>query len=358
MIPGCEVTALCTAHRETADAAAKSANIQKSYWDHRHMARDPEIDIVVVGTKPALRHEMVMTALENQKHVYCCLPFAMNSVEARGMRDAQVSRGLIGVVDAQFRWVPALRYMKDLIWEGWLGPLYQATIEVQLPLFGHDGLIYPGSVHSGLSYPWLGDARNGASAWRNFGSHSMLALTWLFGEIDEIVGDVQTALKEWVLPTGERIRPDTADSGMALLRFKNGGRANINVGWCKADSLIYRFECWDEKGRFLVEDRSFGDAPTSTLFYGDVRPRKFTQLSGGLMDIPAKYFAVPGTSISKDNCPPLMNPMTAMFWNMADAIRRGVEGSPSFQEAAHVHEAVEAMTASNDSRSLTKGGAA
>jgi len=360
MLPGCEVTAVCTAHEDTARAAAASANIAKPYWDFRRMADDPELDIIVVGTPPATRYDIVMAALQGGKNVYNCIPFAVNSERARAMRDAQVSRGLVGVVDAQFRWIPAVRYMKDLIAQGWLGELMQATIDVQLPLFGHDGFLYPSSAHSGVlkPYHWLADAQSGASAWRNFGSHAILNLIWLFGEIDEIVGDVRTVLKEWTLPTGHVLHPDTPDTAMALARFRNGAFVNINTGWCKADPMTYRLEAWGTKGRFLIEGRSFGDAPDTTLYYGDTQPRDYMALSGAGLDIPAQYFEVPGTPLSKTVCPPFVVPMTAMFSDMATAIREGREGSPSFSEATHAHEAVEAMLLSTKTRRWTRVGEA
>lgn len=356
MLPGCEVLAICTAHEETARAAAAQANIARPYWDYRQMAQDPDLDIIVVGTPPKTRYDIVMAALEGGKSVYNCIPFATSTQKARDMRDAQVSRGLVGVVDAQFRWIPAVRYMKDLIAQGWLGDMSQATIEVQLPLFGFDDYLYPSSAMPDVLKPyyWLADSKSGASAWRNFGSHAMLNLIDLFGEVDEIVGDTRTVLKEWHLPNGDVLTPDTPDTAMALVKFRNGGFANINTGWCKADPMTYRLEVWGTKGRFLVEDATFGDAPGSTLYYGDTRKREFTQLSGQQLEIPAHYYEVPGTPLQKEGCPPFIMPMAAIFQDMATAVREGREGSPSFTEAAHVHAAVEAMIESTQTRCWTK----
>lgn len=347
-IPGCEVTALCTTRPETAEPAAKAAGIAKAYWDIDAMTSDPDLDVIVVGTPPVSRFDIVMSALNAGKHVYNCLPFATTSARATTMRDAQRAAGLVGVVDAQFRWLPAIRYMKDLIGQGALGDMIQATVEIQMPLARHDGFHYPVAAHSGAMEPyhWLADSRMGGSAWRNFGSHALLNLTWLFGDIADIVGDTRTVLKEWTLPTGHRLQPDTADAAMALVRFKEGGFANINTGWCKPDSQTYRLEVWGTHGRFLATDNAFGDAPTTTLYYGDARPRTRGTLSGGLLDIPESYFEIPGVGLSKADCPPFVMPMTAMFSDMAAAIREGREGSPSFSEAAHAHQAVEALEVS------------
>ena len=107
LLPGIEVAAVCTAHQETAEAAAKAFNVPKAYWNFEEMVADPGLDIIDVGTRPSFRHAMVMAALRNGKHVYDALPFAMGVAAADEMHQAQRARGVVGVVDAQFRWVPA-----------------------------------------------------------------------------------------------------------------------------------------------------------------------------------------------------------------------------------------------------------
>ena len=355
MLPGCEVIAVCTAHQETADAAAATCGIPRAYGDYRRMVDDPDIDVFVVGTQPKTRQSIVMAALEGGKHVYNCLPFALSAAAARELRDAQVSRGLVGVVDAQFRWVPALRYMKDLIAEGWLGDVFQATVELQTPLVADGAALFPSSADPGLMNPylWLAKADSGASAWRNFGSHALLNLTWLFGDIDEVVGDAKVALSEWRLSSGDVVKPENPDIAMALVKFKNGVFANVNTGWSKADPMTYRLEVWGSKGRFLVEDTQFCDAPRASLYYGAASRREYGRLSGGLLDIPSRYFQVPGTPLKKEGCPAFIMPMAAIFADMARAIREGGEGSPNFSEAAHVHAAVEAMVSSTQTRRWT-----
>ncbi len=55
MLPGVELAAVCTAHRETAEAAADAYGVPRAYWDFREMAADPDLDIIDVGSRPAYR---------------------------------------------------------------------------------------------------------------------------------------------------------------------------------------------------------------------------------------------------------------------------------------------------------------
>jgi hypothetical protein len=124
MLPDVEVTAICTSREQTAKAAAQAGGIEKAYWNVTEMVQDPELDIIDVGTKPALRQDMVMAALEAGKHVYNCLPFAMSRESAEAMRDVAQAKGLVGAVDAQWRWTPAIRRMKEMIDEGAIGDFF------------------------------------------------------------------------------------------------------------------------------------------------------------------------------------------------------------------------------------------
>src|SRR4051794_7829999 len=42
--PDIEVAGICTAHQETAEAAAAANHIPRAFWDYRRMSQDPDID--------------------------------------------------------------------------------------------------------------------------------------------------------------------------------------------------------------------------------------------------------------------------------------------------------------------------
>ena len=343
-VPGAEVVAICTAHQDTAERAAAENNIPRSYWRLEDMLADPEITVVNVGTRPAQRYDMVMAALAAGKHVYNCLPFATDAAKAGAMHKLQSAKGLVGAVDAQWRWTPAIRRMKELIDEGAIGEFFTATIHLQLALYDYDDLVYTLCTLSGTTKPyhWLTQSASGASAWRNFGSHTILNLMYLFGEIEEIVGTSHTFVKDLHFPDGTRIRPDTDDFGLAMLRFRNGGLANINVSWAMADAPGYFLEVCGSKGRLVARDAGFCDS-TTTLYHGGTRPGE----PGGMLDVPDRLFTVEGTNFSKQNAPLFMVPLTALLADMARVVRVGAgEASPSFAEAAHAHRAVEAAALS------------
>ena len=113
--------------------------------------------------------------------------------------------------------------MKNLIDGGVIGKPLGFNMQLFLPLARHDGFVYPHSVYPGNGiepYKWLADKSSGGSAWRNFGTHSLLLLTHLLGDVADIAGCLATGIDRWEIPDGTTLVPQTEDLGSAVLRLK------------------------------------------------------------------------------------------------------------------------------------------
>ncbi len=349
-LPDVELIAVCTAHKETAEAAANQFGVPRAYWSVDDLVADPDIDIIDVGSRPAYRYEMVMKALAAGKHVYNALPFALNVQQAKQQAALAEQENLVGVVDAQFRWVPAAQHMKKLIDDGYLGQSLGFAVQLLLPLNVHDGFVYPHSAYpeGGIApYKWLADTTSGGSGWRNFATHSTLLLTHLLGPVAAVAGVQATGVKEWRLPDGTNLTPDTHDLGCAAIKLENGAIGTLQTGWCAPDAAGLRVEVWGDRGRLLLEDATFGDGVSARLYAADGRPH-YGSPSGKTLDIPDHYYEVPGMGWSKADAPPYMVSMGWMFHDMLAAIRDQRTPSPSFDEALHAHKLVEAAIESAD----------
>ena len=342
--PGVEVAAICTAHQETAEAAAQAYDIPKAYWNHELMSADPDLDIIDVGTRPSFRFPMVMAALRNGKHVYDALPFAMNVADADAMRDLQREKGLVGVVDAQFRWFPPAQQMKAMIDAGFLGRPLGFNAQLFLPLVVENGKPYAYSAYSGATDPYyrLAEKASGGSGWRNFATHALLYLTHILGPVEEATGMLTTGVPEWTLPNGVVLKPETHDLGSATLRLKNGAVGALQTGWCVPDTEGWRIEVWGDRGRLLLTDSTFGNGLGAKLYAGDAAPTPYGERNCREVAIDARYYRVPGSATATGEPQPFVA-MDWMFSDMVRAIHEGREGSPSFAEAAATHKVVEAV---------------
>lgn len=179
-LPDVEVVGICTSRRETAEAAAQQFGVPRAFWDAEAMAAAAEIDIVDCGTRPNIRHSMVLAALRSGKHVHNGVPFAADIDQSRQLFETWQASDRVAVVDAFAQWLPAHRLAKEMFDDGFLGQLFAGTCMFNLGMFTPPNSQFP--------YNWFWQGGFGVSALRNLGSHALHLLIFLFG-----------GLKSWLL---------------------------------------------------------------------------------------------------------------------------------------------------------------
>ena len=158
-----------------------------------------------------------MAGLERGLHILCEKPLGMSAREAREMTEAAERAGVTTMTSFTYRFMPANRYLKALVDEGYIGRPYHLNLRY-----------YSGYGRSG-EYAWrfdVGESGGGVSG--DLASHWGDHARWLFGEIEAV-----TAVFSYVVPRGPR--PDGApfevgeDAAMLLLEFESGARGSIHV---------------------------------------------------------------------------------------------------------------------------------
>ena len=119
-----DLVAVCDVDGERAAEAAQAFGVPESTTDHRRMLERDDIDIIDVVTGDSGHFDLTMQALEAGKHVLVEKPVAHDFRDTLRARDLAVSKGLKTKVGFTFRYSPAVRYMKELIDEGWVGTPY------------------------------------------------------------------------------------------------------------------------------------------------------------------------------------------------------------------------------------------
>jgi predicted dehydrogenase len=364
-----EVVAMCTANRDTAEAAAKRYGLPKPYWNIDDLCADPDIDIIDVGTKPSTRQGLVIKALEAGKHVYNGIPFAADLAHARRMLELQQEKALVGVIDAMIQRVPAVVRMKEMIDEGFLGGPFMILSSFNQSLLNHPPAGWP--------YMWFGDADSGAGAPRNLGSHMLNALVYLFGEVEEVVGQNRTFLKEWNFSDGSTFKPQTVDTTTALLRCKCGAMGSIATSWVAADGPGWFVEVYGSKGRLRAQAEGFPTAGATQLFAGAASssyvplatevelPERLFQIPGTRLahatrtrnleeaaGLTAKASAVPAGVVSEG---PHDLVLGSLFRSMVEEIRNGApRAQPDFAQGFHVQQIVEAIYTSDETHAWVR----
>ena len=122
------ITAVCNSRIESARASASAFDIPHAFDDPVAMARHAEVDVVVVTVKVPEHDRLVRAALEAGKHVWCEWPLAMDKAQAESLARLARSKGVRHVIGLQSRASPVVRYVRDLVREGYIGQLRSSNL--------------------------------------------------------------------------------------------------------------------------------------------------------------------------------------------------------------------------------------
>src|SRR5437867_3206272 len=84
-VPGYELTAVCTAHEDTAAASAKEFGAGLAFSNFDDMLAHADLDLVSVVVRVPGHYELVMRALQAGKNVFCEWPLGRTVAEAEEM---------------------------------------------------------------------------------------------------------------------------------------------------------------------------------------------------------------------------------------------------------------------------------
>src|SRR5215212_4332569 len=119
-----DMKALCGRDPAAVAQAAKQLGWQGYEIDWRKLVARDDIGLIDVSTPGDSHAEIAIAAAENGKHVFCEKPLANTLDEARQMLAAVEKNKVVGMVNFNYRRVPAVQLAKDLIDSGRLGKIY------------------------------------------------------------------------------------------------------------------------------------------------------------------------------------------------------------------------------------------
>src|SRR5687767_13679530 len=117
-LPETEIYAVCTAHADTAQAAADKYGVKRAYSDVKTMGADPQVEAALVAVRVPAHYVLTKDALEAGKHVYCEWPLGANTREAEELAALAREKKLHTMVGLQRRASPAYMHMRELVEDG------------------------------------------------------------------------------------------------------------------------------------------------------------------------------------------------------------------------------------------------
>jgi predicted dehydrogenase len=229
--PHVRLLATCDAEIERARRAAECFGVERHYDDVRRVLDDPAIDAVVVATPPWVTPQLVIEALRSGKDVLAEKPMALSIEETQRVIEVEKATGHLVQVGFTYRHGPLMDALRRWIVEGCLG----SPLLVRLGVFDETWAPETDPEH----YAKLTAVLEHGPPCIHDGAHSADHLHFL-----------TASQATRVTAHGLKSRPEFPDTNYncAIIEFKNGDVAKLEIGWFYPHFPRGEFEILGPKG--------------------------------------------------------------------------------------------------------------
>lgn len=243
--------------------AARRFGYQKTYTDWRAMVEDPAVQLLDNGGPNNLHAAPSILAAQLGKHVLCEKPLARNAAEAKAMWDAVEQAGVKHMTAFNYRFVPAVRMIRDLIDQGALGRIYHwRAVYLQEWIMPHYDTPMIWRLQKDLA---------GSGALGDLGAHIIDLAHYLVGGVKSVSALTKTFIQQRDKDEGGAGMVDVDDAFAAAVEFENGAIGTLESTRFAAGRKNYNsFEINAEKGsvRFNLERMN-----EAQVFWVDEEPK-------------------------------------------------------------------------------------
>jgi len=131
-----EIIAVGARNEESAKAFAKTHGIPTSYGSYDELIRDPNVEVVYIGTIHPHHLTLAKQALDNGKHVLCEKPLCMNLKGTQELIDHAKKRKLFLMEAVWSRFFPAYIRLTEEIEKGSIGDVVQISVSFGMAVDG------------------------------------------------------------------------------------------------------------------------------------------------------------------------------------------------------------------------------
>ena len=330
-LPQTEIYAVCTAHEDTARAAAEKYKVERAYSNDKDMDANPAVEAALVAVRVPAHYVLTKNALEAGKHVYCEWPLGKNTQEAEELAALARKMKVRTMVGLQRRASPAYMRMRELVQEGYVGKV----LSVNMTHMG-DGVLTRTADRT-----WQRDFSLGANSLTITFGHAMDAVCMVVGELTEVAAVVSTQVPQWYeTDTKKYVDVNSPDNIMLTGRLEGGAVVSANLGVHPYHGTGYRFEIYGTEGTLaLVGGGDAGEEVKRKIMGGKKDDKTLQELP-----IPDRLKWVPeevrGLGAGYD--------VGQMWVKFAEAIRTNTRIEPDFDSAVRRHRMLDAIVRSSE----------
>jgi predicted dehydrogenase len=207
--------------------------------DWRDLIARKDIDVIDIASPNDTHHEIAVAAAKAGKMVMCEKPLGRNAKEAREMTDAVEKAGVPNTVWYNYRRVPAVTMIKQLIDEKKLGRIFHYRAK-----FLQDWTISSDLPQGGEGLWRLDVAVAGSGVTGDLLAHNIDTALWLNGPMVEVTAMTETFIKERKHNLTGKVEPVGIDDASAFLaRFENGSLAMFEATrYARGHKALYTLE--------------------------------------------------------------------------------------------------------------------
>ena len=325
-LPETELYAVCTAHADTAQAAADKFGVKRAYGDDRSLHADPAVEAALIAVRVPVHYALAKNALEAGKHVYCEWPLGANTQEAEALAGLARRMNVHTMVGLQRRASPAYLHLRELVDNGYVGQV----LSVNLTQFGS------GVLTRTADRTWQRDVTLGANTFTIWFGHAIDALCMVVGELTEVSARISTQVPQWFERDTKRFVDVTSpDNIMIAGRLETGAVVNAHVAHQPYHGSGYRLEIYGKEGTLaMIGGGDAGEESKRKVLGGRKDDAALTELP-----VPERFKWVPDALRSAGAA----YDVGQMWVRFAEAIRSGTAVEPDFNLAVRRHRMLDAI---------------
>jgi predicted dehydrogenase len=333
--------AVCARNPERGKSFADNWGYESVEMDWRRLVERKDIDLIDIASPNDTHAEIAIAAAQSGKMVMCEKPLGRNAAEAVAMTEAAESANVANMVWYNYRRVPALVLLKNLIDEGRFGRIFHYRAK-----FLQDWTISQDLPQGGEGLWRLDVTVAGSGVTGDLLAHNIDTAMWLNGPISEVVAMTETFIKERKHNLTGSVEPVGIDDASAFLcRFRNGSLATFEATrYARGHKALYTLEIngehasamWDLHDLHRIQYFDHNDE-------GQVRGWRSVHVTDG--DHPyMKRWWVPGLQIGYEHT------FIHQFADFLEALGAGKEAAPTFRDGLATDYVTDAVLKSAKTR--------
>ncbi len=333
--------AVCARNAERAQSFADNWGYESAETDWRRLVERKDIDLIDIASPNDTHAEIAIAAASAGKMVMCEKPLGRSAAEAAAMTEAVESARVANMVWYNYRRVPAVVLLKNLIDEGRFGRIFHYRAK-----FLQDWTISSDLPQGGEGLWRLDMAVAGSGVTGDLLAHNIDTALWLNGPISEVVAMTETFIKERKHNLTGNVEPVGIDDASAFLcRFSNGSLATFEATrYARGHKALYTLEIngehasafWDLHDLHRIQYFDHRDD-------GLTRGWRSVHVTDG--DHPyMKRWWVPGLQIGYEHT------FIHQFADFLEALASGKEAAPTFRDGLATDYVTDAVLKSAKTR--------